>query len=56
MQVDASRIKYVLKGDEKWIRIVLWNDIVCYPGRGPKYTQKAWLQPILLEQLLAKGK
>jgi len=53
-QVDASSIKYTLRGDEKWIRIVLWNDTVCYPGRGPVYTQKAWLQPIILDQLLAK--
>jgi hypothetical protein len=52
MQVYASSATYVLKGDEKWIRIVLWNDIVCYPLEKPKFTQKAWLQPIMLDNLL----
>lgn len=56
MQVDASSATYTLKGDEKWIRIVLWNDIICYPDEGPKFPQKAWLQPIMLDQLLVTGK
>jgi hypothetical protein len=54
MSVDAPGIKYVLRGDEKWIRIDLWNDTLCYPGTLPQYTQKAWLQPILLDKLLTK--
>jgi hypothetical protein len=56
LRVDASSATYVLKGDEKWIRIVLWNDIVCYPQEVAKYTQKAWLQPIFLDRLLPSGK
>jgi dienelactone hydrolase len=54
LHVDASQTKYVLRGDEKWIRIVLWNDTACYAGHGPQYVQKAWLQPIMLDRLLTQ--
>ena len=52
-EVKGSRLKYVLRGDEKWIRIIFWNDVICYPGQIPEYTQKAFLQPIILEDLLS---
>lgn len=53
MQVAGSSAIYTLKGDEKWLRVVLWNDTICYPEPGkPKFTQKAWLQPIMIGQLL----
>jgi hypothetical protein len=56
LKVNKSRARYVLKGDEKWIRIILWNDTICYPDEGPKFPQKAWLQPIMLERLLTSGR
>ena len=56
MQVDASSATYVLRGDEKWIRIVLWNYVVCFPNEKPRFTQKAWLQPIMLNKLLTTAK
>lgn len=45
-------VKYILRGDEKWILIVLWNDTICYPDEGPEFSQKAWLQLVKLEKLL----
>jgi len=57
MQVDASKATYTVSGDEKWIRIMLWNDKVCYTGNAkPKYTQRAWLQPIYIEHFLAESR
>ncbi len=50
--VDASQITYKLAGDEKWIRVVLWNDTMCYAEPEPQFPQKAWMQPIMLNSLL----
>lgn len=50
--VDDSRLVYVLRGDEIWIRIILWNDSPCYPNDKIKILQMAWLQPIFIEKLL----
>lgn len=50
--VDGSRITYRLAGDEKWIRVVLWNDTMCYAAPEPQFPQKAWMQPIMLDGLL----
>lgn len=49
---DASEIEYRLTGDEKWLRVVLWNDTMCFPAPEPQFPQKAWMQPIMLEGLL----
>lgn len=50
--VDASEMEYRLRGDERWIRVVLWNDTMCFPEPEPQFPQKAWMQPIMLERLL----
>lgn len=50
--VDASEITYTLAGDEKWVRVVLWNDTMCYDEPEPQFPQKAWMQPIMLDDLL----
>lgn len=51
-QVDANQITYRLQGTEKWIRVVLWNDTICYPNEPSRYPQRAWLQPIVLDSLI----
>jgi len=51
-QVDAPEITYRLRGDERWLRVVLWNDTMCYAEPEPQFPQKAWMQPIMLESLL----
>lgn len=53
-RADAAEMTYRLKGDEKWLRVVLWNDTMCYAPPEPQYPQKAWMQPIMLERLLNK--
>lgn len=53
-RADAAELTYKLAGDEKWVRVVLWNDTMCYPAPEPQYPQKAWMQPITLESLLQK--
>ncbi|NLB97723.1 MAG: hypothetical protein GX785_18675, partial [Armatimonadetes bacterium] len=50
--VDANQITYRLQGTEKWIRVVLWNDTICYPNEPSRYPQRAWLQPIVLDSLI----
>jgi len=50
--VDASEMTYKLRGDEKWIRVVLWNDTMCYDEPEPQFPEKAWMQPIMLDSLL----
>ena len=49
----GGEIRYTLTGSERWLRVVLWNDTMCYPVPEPQYVQKAWLQPIMLQRLLA---
>ncbi|MDD2709467.1 MAG: hypothetical protein PHV34_15885 [Verrucomicrobiae bacterium] len=47
-QTDGAELTYRLAGDEKWIRVELWNDTICHPNEDVKYPQKAWMQPIML--------
>jgi hypothetical protein len=55
MEVNDSTATYLMRGDEEWIRIVLWNDTIVYPNERSKFPKRAWLQPIMVGRLLTEN-